>query len=96
MFAVISRLKIKPGAVDEVGQIVQSKVIPEASQLPSFHHYYAIRTGDDSATAITLWDTQAGVEAHMQQVAKLVQQHAGSLIISVERESGEVTLEAGK
>lgn len=95
MYAVITRFIMRPGGAEAVRPILRDQILPELAQLPHFHHFYAIRTGQDIADAVTLWDSEEGLEVHLQQFAALATRTAGAHILSMERESGEVLFELG-
>ncbi|MGH2366017.1 MAG: antibiotic biosynthesis monooxygenase [Chloroflexota bacterium] len=95
VYAVITRFIMKPGGAEAVRPILRNQILPALAQLPHFRHFYAARTGEDIATAVTLWDSEEGLEVHLQQFTELATRTAGAHIISMERESGEVMFELG-
>ena len=79
MYIAIRKYYIIPGAVDEWMRRVQWGFVPIISQMPDFISYYALKTRDDEAISVSIFDTQAGAEESVRQAAEWVATNIASL-----------------
>lgn len=75
MHASIRKYSIIPGTGKEFLQRVQEGFVPIISQVPGFAAYYVLEVGENQVISISLFDTQAGAEASVQQAADWVRRH---------------------
>ncbi len=64
MHARVTRMQAKPGRVDEIVRISREKVVPEIRKQKGFRGVVQLVDREtDRAVSITLWETQADLEA---------------------------------
>jgi hypothetical protein len=80
MYAAVRKYKIAPGAVNTLMQRVQKGFVPIISQVPGFVAYYALDSGNDTVTSISVFDDQAGAEASTRAAADWIRQNMAELV----------------
>jgi hypothetical protein len=75
MHASIRKYYINPGTGKEFLQSVQEGFVPIISQVTGFAAYYVLEVGENQVITISLFDSQAGAEASVQQAADWVARH---------------------
>ena len=62
MPASIRQGKAKPGLVEELTRRIKEGAIPIISDVEGFRAYYVVYAGDDTVTAISVFNDYAGAE----------------------------------
>ena len=62
MYASIRQGKAKPGLVEELTRRIKEGAIPIISDVEGFRAYYVVYAGDDTVTAISVFNDYAGAE----------------------------------
>jgi hypothetical protein len=81
MYATVRIYGQAEGLADAVAEH-KSEILGLFNEIDGFRAYYIVRTGSASATSITIYDDQAGVEASNQVAREWVAANLGSLSIS--------------
>lgn len=90
MFATIRRYKVKAGSTPEVVQRVQDGLIPLLSRQPGFVTYYAIDSGNDVATSVSVYVDKPSADAANKTAAQWVNQNLVGLLGAPEVTVGEI------
>ena len=70
MYAAIRQAKAKAGTAEELARRIKEGAIPIISDVEGFRAYYVVYAGDDTVTAISLFNNFEGAEG---EVAGLLQ-----------------------
>lgn len=62
MYAAIRQAKAKAGTAEELARRIKEGAIPIISDVEGFKAYYVVYAGDDTVTAISLFNNFAGAE----------------------------------
>ena len=62
MYAAIRQAKAKTGSAEELARRIKEGAIPIISDVEGFRAYYVVYAGDDTVTAISLFNNFAGAE----------------------------------
>ena len=62
MYAAIRQAKAKTGTAEELARRIKEGAIPIISDVEGFKAYYVVYAGDDTVTAISLFNNFAGAE----------------------------------
>jgi heme-degrading monooxygenase HmoA len=79
----ISIYRFKPGAADEAIRKTVTGLLPILKGQPGFVSYGVVKTGDDAAIALNIWDTRAQAEAAVQTLGTWVKDNLADLVESV-------------
>ncbi len=60
MYAAIRQAKAKTGSAEELARRIKEGAIPIISDVEGFRAYYVVYAGDDTVTAISLFNNFAG------------------------------------
>ena len=78
-------------ADDSAARAIAAQLIEQ----PGFHSYTLVRTGEREVVAVTVFESQATLQAAMSAVASVVRQQVGPLAAGApERRAGEVLFHA--
>jgi hypothetical protein len=83
LYAAIRTYSIIPRFVVEVMQRTIEGFLPIISQEPGYLAYYAMRSGDNQVSMISIFDTQAGVEESKPLTRDWVQQNIAGFVQGV-------------
>jgi hypothetical protein len=62
MYAAIRQAKAKSGSAEELARRIKDGAVPIISDVDGFRAYYVVYAGDDTVTAISLFNNFAGAE----------------------------------
>jgi hypothetical protein len=68
MYASIRQAKAKSGKVEELTRRIKEGAIPIISDVEGFRAYYVVYAGDDTVTAISIFNDYAGAEESNKRV----------------------------
>ena len=89
MYAAIRQAKAKTGAAEELASRIKEGAIPIISDVEGFMAYYVVYAGDDTVTAISVFNNHAGAEEANRRALAWIDANLGPLLI------GQVTAIAG-
>lgn len=89
MYASIRQAKAKPGMADELARRVKQGAVAIISNVPGFMGYYVVYSGDDTVTAISLFNDYAGAEESNRRALAWIEKNLGPLLV------GPATANAG-
>lgn len=93
MHITIRRYKVQPGSAREIDKRAQEGFVPIISKIKGFKAYYLVHAGQDSATSISVFDTQEEADESTKQAADWVKKNLASLVVGApEITSGEATV----
>lgn len=80
MYTAIRRLKVRPGAFDEVVELDASGLVPLLRSAPGFVEFDLVQVGEEMGVSITLFETQAQADEANRRAADWVKQHIAPLV----------------
>jgi hypothetical protein len=80
MYASIRQAKAKAGKVEELTRRVKEGAIPIISDVEGFRAYYVVYAGDDTVTAISIFNDYAGAEESNKRVLTWIEQSLTPLL----------------
>jgi hypothetical protein len=80
MYAAIRQVKAKAGMAEELARRIKEGAIPIISDVPGFQAYYVIYAGDDTVTAISIFDGYAGTEESNRRGLAWIEQSLAPLL----------------
>jgi hypothetical protein len=89
MYAAIRQAKAKTGSAEELARRIKEGAIPIISDVEGFRGYYVVYAGDDTVTAISLFNNFAGAEEANRRALAWIDQNLGPLLV------GQATAVAG-
>ncbi len=89
MYASIRQGKAKPGLVEELTRRIKEGAIPIISDVEGFRAYYVVYAGDDTVTAISVFNDYAGAEESNRRALAWIEQNLTPLL------AGPATATAG-
>jgi len=89
MYAAIRQAKAKTGTAEELARRIKEGAIPIISDVEGFKAYYVVYAGDDTVTAISLFNNFAGAEEANKRALAWIEQELTPLL------AGQVTAVAG-
>ncbi len=89
MYASIRQGKAKPGLVEELTRRIKEGAIPIISDVEGFRAYYVVYAGDDTVTAISIFNDYAGAEESNRRALAWIEQNLTPLL------AGPATATAG-
>jgi hypothetical protein len=80
MYASIRQAKAKTGKVEELTRQIKEGAIPIISDVEGFRAYYVVYAGDDTVTAISIFNDYAGAEESNKRVLTWIEQSLTPLL----------------
>lgn len=80
MYAAIRQGKAKAGMAEELARRIKEGAIPIISDVPGFMAYYVVYAGDDTVTAISIFNDYAGAEESNRRALKWIEENLGPLL----------------
>lgn len=62
MNAIVQRVNVQPGLVEESIQRIEQGLVPLVSHEPGFVGFYLVRVGEDTGISITIFETREQAE----------------------------------
>jgi hypothetical protein len=81
MYAAIRQAKAKTGSAEELARRIKEGAIPIISDVEGFRGYYVVYAGDDTVTAISLFNNFAGAEEANKRALAWIDQNLGPLLV---------------
>jgi len=81
MYAAIRQAKAKTGSAEELARRIKEGAIPIISDVEGFRGYYVVYAGDDTVTAISLFNNFAGAEEANRRALAWIDQNLGPLLV---------------
>src|SRR5580704_7031974 len=81
MYAAIRQAKAKTGSAEELARRIKERAIPIISDVEGFRAYYVVYAGDDTVTAISLFNNFAGAEEANRRALVWIDQNLGPLLV---------------
>jgi hypothetical protein len=89
MYAAIRQARAKTGTAEELARRIKEGAIPIISDVDGFMAYYVVYAGDDTVTAISLFNNHAGAEEANRRAMAWIDENLGPLLV------GQATAVAG-
>jgi hypothetical protein len=89
MYAAIRQAKAKTGMAEELTRRIKEGAIPIISDVEGFRAYYVVYAGDDTVTAISLFNNFEGAEEANRRALAWIEQELSPLL------AGQVHASAG-
>jgi hypothetical protein len=89
MYAAIRQAKAKAGTAEELARRIKEGAIPIISDVEGFRAYYVVYAGDDTVTAISLFNNFEGAEEANRRALVWIDENLGPLL------AGQATAVAG-
>jgi len=89
MYAAIRQAKAKTGTAEELARRIKEGAIPIISDVEGFRAYYVVYAGDDTVTAISLFNNFASAEEANKRALAWIDENLGPLLV------GQATAVAG-
>ena len=80
MYASIRQGKAKPGMTEELTRRIKEGAIPIISDVEGFRAYYVVYAGDDTITAISIFNDYAGAEESNRRALAWIEQNLAPLL----------------
>jgi hypothetical protein len=80
MYAAIRQAKAKTGTAEELARRIKEGAIPIISDVEGFKAYYVVYAGDDTVTAISLFNNFAGAEEANKRALAWIEQELAPLL----------------
>src|SRR6185312_7653448 len=80
MYAAIRQAKAKTGTAEELARRIKEGAIPIISDVEGFKGYYVVYAGDDTVTAISLFNNFAGAEEANKRALAWIEQELTPLL----------------
>ena len=80
MYAAIRQAKAKTGSAEELARRIKEGAIPIISEVEGFRAYYVVYAGDDTVTAISLFNNFAGAEEANRRALAWIEQELSPLL----------------
>jgi hypothetical protein len=81
MYAAIRQAKAKTGTAEELARRIKEGAIPIISDVEGFRAYYVVYAGDDTVTAISLFNNFEGAEEANRRALAWIDQNLGPLLV---------------
>ena len=81
MYASIRQAKAKPGKADELARRIKAGAVAIVSNVPGFMGYYVVYSGDDTLTAISIFNTVAEAEESNRLALAWIEENLGPLVV---------------
>jgi len=80
MYAAIRQAKAKAGSAEELARRVKEGAIPIISDVDGFRAYYVVYAGDDTVTAISIFDKYEQAEEANRRAIAWIEQNLTPLL----------------
>jgi len=80
MYAAIRQAKAKAGSAEELARRVKEGAIPIISDVDGFRAYYVVYAGDDTVTAISIFDKYEQAEEANRRAIAWIEQNLAPLL----------------
>jgi hypothetical protein len=80
MYAAIRQGKAKAGMAEELSRRIKEGAIPIISDVEGFMAYYVVYAGDDTVTAISIFNNFAGAEESNRRGVAWIEQNLAPLL----------------
>src|ERR1700747_1690487 len=80
MYAAIRQAKAKTGSAEELARRIKEGAIPIISDVEGFKAYYVVYAGDDTVTAISLFNNFAGAEEANRRALAWIEEELSALL----------------
>jgi hypothetical protein len=80
MYAAIRQAKARAGTAEELARRIKEGAIPIISDVEGFKAYYVVYAGDDTVTAISLFNNFAGAEEANRRALAWIDENLGPLL----------------
>jgi heme-degrading monooxygenase HmoA len=80
----------KSDTIDEVIRRAETGMLPTFRRQPGFVSYSVVKTGDNSAISITVWQSREQAEAAVQTAASWVRENIASMVETVQNHIGDL------
>ena len=80
MYAAIRQVKAKPGMADALAQTIKGAV-PIVSGVAGFMGYYVVYAGDDTVTAISIFNTVEQAQESNRRALAWIEKHLAQMVI---------------
>jgi hypothetical protein len=81
MYAAIRQGKAKTGMAEELARRIKEGAIPIISDVEGFRAYYVVYAGDDTVTAISLFNNVEGAEEANKRALAWIEQELSPLLV---------------
>jgi hypothetical protein len=81
MYAAIRQAKAKTGSAEELARRIKEGAIPIISDVEGFRAYYVVYAGDDTVTAISLFNNFAGEEEANRRALVWINENLQPLLV---------------
>ena len=81
MYAAIRQAKAKAGTAEELARRIKEGAIPIISDVEGFKAYYVVYAGDDTVTAISVFNNFAGAEEANRRALAWIDENVGPLLV---------------
>ena len=81
MYAAIRQAKAKAGTAEELARRIKDGAIPIISDVDGFMAYYVVYAGDDTVTAISLFNNFEGAEEANKRALAWIEQELSPLLV---------------
>ena len=72
MYVAIRRYKLDPEAYGELQEKLETGFLPDVQQIDGFSAYYAVKTGPDTLSTVSVFETQEGERESTKLAAEFV------------------------
>src|SRR5215475_3292454 len=80
MYAAIRQAKAKSGTAEELARRIKEGAVPIISDVDGFRAYYVVYAGDDTVTAISIFDKFEQAEEANRRAIAWIEKDLGSLL----------------
>jgi len=80
MYAAIRQAKAKSGSAEELARRIKEGAVPIISDVDGFRAYYVVYAGDDTVTAISIFDKFEQAEEANKRAIAWIEKDLGSLL----------------
>ncbi len=81
MYAAIRQAKAKPGSAEELARRIKKGAIPIISNVDGFIGYYVVYAGDDTVTAISIFNKYEQAEEANRRAIAWVEKNLAPLLV---------------
>ena len=91
MFASVIEIQLKPGALDEVSDIMRA-AMPERREISGIKQYISIDKGNDQALVVVIYESRAAQEAATPKAREILGRVIGLAVAHPVRSGCEVNI----
>ncbi|WP_245302249.1 antibiotic biosynthesis monooxygenase [Bradyrhizobium sp. LTSP885] len=81
MYAAIRQARAKTGSAEELARRIKEGAIPIISDVEGFMAYYVVYAGDDTVTAISVFNNHAGAEEANRRALAWIDENLAPLLV---------------